>query len=160
MDVQDHKKTPSSAGGHEGHGVHVCHKCGWPFPNPHPSAKHRRAHKRVCGKVEGYKLVDSETDHISDDDHLSDDDIVKTPSPKMEKGSVKEVGSGAGIGLKSSKSEDDVFSDAVTEFSDSGISPSIEERLESVREVDNTVGAELVHELNDSQKSEDCRADG
>ncbi|XP_027119155.1 uncharacterized protein [Coffea arabica] len=159
MDVQDHKKTPSSAGGHEGHGVHLCHKCGWPFPNPHPSAKHRRAHKRVCGKVEGYKLVDSEIDHVSDDDHLSDDDIVKTPSPKMEKRSVKEVGSGAGIGLKSSKSEDDVFSDAVTEFSDSGISPSIEERLESVREVDNTVGAELVHELNDSQKSEDCRAD-
>ncbi|KAL3506519.1 hypothetical protein ACH5RR_031901 [Cinchona calisaya] len=78
MDVQDHSKTPSSAG-HESHGVHLCHKCGWPFPNPHPSAKHRRAHKRVCGKVEGYKILDSETEHFSDDEHPSDDDM-KTPS--------------------------------------------------------------------------------
>lgn len=62
----------------DNHGVqHVCHKCGWPYPNPHPSAKHRRAHKRICGKVEGYKLFDSEgSTHstVSDDEHLSDDD--------------------------------------------------------------------------------------
>lgn len=69
-------------GGHEGHsgGVHVCHKCGWPFPNPHPSARHRRAHKKVCGNVEGYKLDndaqdkthlmdDSDGEHVSDDEH-------------------------------------------------------------------------------------------
>lgn len=58
--------------GQESHGVHLCHKCGWPFPNPHPSAKHRRAHKRICGTVEGYKLFDTEgTPHSddSDDDH-------------------------------------------------------------------------------------------
>lgn len=41
--------------GNENHGVYVCHKCGWPFPNPHPSAKHRRAHKKICGTIEGYK---------------------------------------------------------------------------------------------------------
>lgn len=55
----------------ESHGVHVCNKCGWPFPNPHPSAKHRRAHKRVCGTIEGFKLVESEANTlltISDDD--------------------------------------------------------------------------------------------
>lgn len=38
------------------------------------------------------------------------------------------------VGDKSNKSEDDVYSDAVTDFSDSGISPSLETRFESVRE--------------------------
>lgn len=67
--------------GHASHGVHLCHKCGWPFPNPHPSAKHRRAHKKVCGTIEGYKLTESEATHlaISDDEHPSDDDR-RTPS--------------------------------------------------------------------------------
>jgi hypothetical protein len=64
--------------GNEGHGVYVCRKCGWPFPNPHPSARHRRAHKRICGTVEGYTLVDSE-ETVSDDEHLSDEDH-KLPS--------------------------------------------------------------------------------
>jgi len=68
--------------GHESHGVYVCHKCGWPFPNPHPSARHRRAHKKICGTLEGYKFVDSEEtplSALSDDDHGSDED-PKTPS--------------------------------------------------------------------------------
>lgn len=58
--------------GQESHGVHICSKCGWAFPNPHPSAKHRRAHKRVCGKIEGFKPVEAE----ANDAHLplSDDD--------------------------------------------------------------------------------------
>lgn len=60
--------------GHENHGVYVCHKCGWPFPNPHPSAKHRRAHKKICGTVEGYKRKQNG----SDDERVSDDDY-KTP---------------------------------------------------------------------------------
>lgn len=62
----------------ETHSVQLCHKCGWPFPNPHPSAKHRRAHKRVCGTVEGYKLLDSGSDHSnfasSDNERVSDED--------------------------------------------------------------------------------------
>ncbi|XP_061375808.1 uncharacterized protein LOC133317924 [Gastrolobium bilobum] len=40
--------------GQESHEVHVC-KCrkrGWPFSNPHPSAKHRRPHKKICGTIE------------------------------------------------------------------------------------------------------------
>lgn len=70
--------------GHEAHGVHVCRRCGWPFPKPHPSAKHRRAHKRVCGSIEGYKIIHLEDydghSAISDDDHASDDDEHHTPS--------------------------------------------------------------------------------
>lgn len=63
--------------GHDSHGVHVCHKCGWPFPKPYPSAKHRRAHKKICGTIKGNKLVDSESSAhltVSDDEHLSDED--------------------------------------------------------------------------------------
>lgn len=58
----------------------MCHKCGYPFPNAHPSAKHRRAHKRVCGTIEGYKLVDSEHHNVSDDDCDHSDDERRTPS--------------------------------------------------------------------------------
>ncbi|KAM7461740.1 hypothetical protein LguiA_029861 [Lonicera macranthoides] len=136
MDNQNQlKKSPS--GGHDSHGVYICHRCGWPFPNPHPSARHRRAHKKICGSIEGYKLFDSEG-HIhlnaSDDEHEQhSDEERRTPSPKFEKTRTS-VG-------------DDVFSDAATEFSDSGISPANEEHLESItgsdKNVEKTVEADL-----------------
>lgn len=47
----------------------------------------------------------------------------------------KNAGSSGREGEKSAKSEDDVFSDAVTDFSDSGISPRLDERFESVEEL-------------------------
>lgn len=31
-----------------------CHECGWTYPNHHPSAKHRRNHKKQCGKLPGF----------------------------------------------------------------------------------------------------------
>ncbi|XP_038720668.1 uncharacterized protein LOC120013091 isoform X2 [Tripterygium wilfordii] len=89
MEYQDQRKNHLP--GHESHGVHLCHKCGWPFPNQHPSARHRRAHKRVCGTLEGYKLLDAEGAIHSDDEHLSDDDR-KTPSPKFLERDVVEKG--------------------------------------------------------------------
>ncbi|XP_022733428.1 uncharacterized protein LOC111287279 isoform X2 [Durio zibethinus] len=77
----------SHSSGHESHVVHLCHKCGWPFPNPHPSAKHRRAHKKICGTIEGYKLVDSgDITHTtaSDDEPLSEEGR-KTPIAQVPK---------------------------------------------------------------------------
>ncbi|CAN4120867.1 unnamed protein product [Withania somnifera] len=140
MENQDHKiMTPS---GHENHGPHLCHKCGWPFPNPHPSARHRRTHKKVCGKLEGYKLSESVHSVVSDDEHHSDGD-QQTPSPNGKKTNVKDVSS---IGDKSYRSEDETFSDAVTEFSDTGISPGMEERLEGVKSLDTNV-KKVVDEL-------------
>lgn len=145
MENQDHKIiTPS---GHENHGPHLCHKCGWPFPNPHPSARHRRAHKKVCGKIEGYKLSESEVDNsahstVSDDEHHSDGD-QQTQSPNGKKTSVKDVGSS---GDKSYRSEDETFSDAVMEFSDCGISPGMEECPEGVKSL-NTNVKKVVDEL-------------
>ncbi|KAI3794898.1 hypothetical protein L1987_37539 [Smallanthus sonchifolius] len=123
MDTQ-HQTTPS------GHVSRTCRRCGWPFPNPHPSSKHRRTHNRICGTIEGYtNLIDIHSDAVSDDDHHSDSDdqeTEKTPSPNIEKRIIKESGSSAGgIEERSNRSEDDRFSDAVTEFSDTGISPRV-----------------------------------
>ncbi|KAK6930648.1 hypothetical protein RJ641_004742 [Dillenia turbinata] len=135
--AQDLHTNIVSPSGHEHHSVHVCHKCGWPFPNPHPSAKHRRAHKRVCGTIEGYKLTESEQDThltVSDDEqeNLSDNDR-RTPSPKSEK---KVSGSGE-MGERLNISEADVFSDAKTDFSDTVDSPGPgnEEHFASAREL-------------------------
>ncbi|KAL6655292.1 hypothetical protein ACP70R_006118 [Stipagrostis hirtigluma subsp. patula] len=32
-------------------GGHLCHVCGYQYPNPNPSAKLRRSHRKHCGKV-------------------------------------------------------------------------------------------------------------
>ncbi|XP_021888947.1 uncharacterized protein LOC110807946 isoform X1 [Carica papaya] len=82
MDGQDQRKNHFA--GSESHGLHVCSKCGWPFANSHPSAKQRRAHKKICGKPKGYQRVDSGeggSAHgvVSDDEHFSDEDY-KTPN--------------------------------------------------------------------------------
>ncbi|XP_058093430.1 uncharacterized protein LOC131239647 isoform X2 [Magnolia sinica] len=124
MESEDKKKIHSP--GHENHGVHVCHKCGWAFPNPHPSAKQRRAHKKVCGKVEGFKLTGSEEKTHSDSD-LSDDDHKPQPaSCGMDVKKSRSVGIEAeGPG----RSEEDVFSDAVAEFGDAVSSRTVEENM-------------------------------
>ncbi|XP_061961005.1 uncharacterized protein LOC133681852 isoform X3 [Populus nigra] len=135
MDSQDPRKNPTHTPGHESHGVYVCHKCGWPFPNPHPSARHRRAHKKICGTLEGYKFVDSEEtplSALSDDDHGSDED-PKTPSPKGWERGINEKGCG-GVGSRSNRSEDDVFTDAIAEFPESGSSPVTREHTRDVKE--------------------------
>ncbi|KAD4384150.1 hypothetical protein E3N88_24318 [Mikania micrantha] len=103
MDVKGQTTPP----GHKSHGVHFCNRCGWPFPNPHPSAKHRRAHKKICGTIDGYtNSIRSEVG--------SDDSKEKTPSPKIEEK--------MSIRGSFSRSEDELFSDAATEFSDGGTS--------------------------------------
>ncbi|GAB2295666.1 hypothetical protein Dimus_029820 [Dionaea muscipula] len=121
MENQERRKTNSS--GHEGHGVHVCHKCGWVFPNPHPSAKNRRAHKRICGTIEGYKLSNSgeKTTHLdgSGDEHPEEDEQkTPTPSPKVVETSASQR-NGSGIISRSIKLDDDEFANAAAEFGDS-----------------------------------------
>jgi hypothetical protein len=32
-------------------GGHLCHVSGYQYPSPHPSAKHRRSHRKHCGKA-------------------------------------------------------------------------------------------------------------
>ncbi|KAJ6680357.1 PENTATRICOPEPTIDE REPEAT (PPR) SUPERFAMILY PROTEIN [Salix purpurea] len=152
MDSQDPRKNPSHTPGHESHGVYVCNKCGWPFPNPHPSARHRRAHRKICGTLKGYKFVDSEEtplSALSDDDRGSDED-PKTPSPKGLGRGINEKGSG-GVGNRSNRSEDDVFTDAIAEFPESGSSSVTGEHTKDVKE------PEINLEVNNAtaQSSED-----
>lgn len=42
-----------------GGSMHVCHKCRWAFSNPHPSPKKRAAHKKQCGRINGYPTISS-----------------------------------------------------------------------------------------------------
>ncbi|RZC12545.1 hypothetical protein D0Y65_012355 [Glycine soja] len=158
MDNQDQRRTHTA--GHESHGVHSCHKCGWPFPNPHPSAKHRRAHKKICGTIEGYKRSASEGQpHLngSDDEHVSDDDH-KTPGlvvsgPKSLETGNNEKGN-EGNGEKLIRSEDEVFSDAVADFLDSGSNPEIKERLQDNLDSGANVERVDIKETNFSGSSE------
>ncbi|KAL3829277.1 hypothetical protein ACJIZ3_018079 [Penstemon smallii] len=154
MDNLNQKKLAVSTG-HGGHGVHLCLRCGWPYPNPHPSSRHRRAHKRVCGTIEGYEIYHSQSDNhqvvVSDDEHASDED-QHTPKPTAEK-KAKEFGSSSGVGGKSNRSEDDVFSDAVTDFSDSGISPQQDKSMEQ-RTVDRDLGGSDSKKVDEADRTE------
>ncbi|KAL9232738.1 hypothetical protein vseg_007810 [Gypsophila vaccaria] len=121
METPDHQNPNSSGHG----GVHVCHKCGWPYPNPHPSSKIRRAHKKVCGTIDKYKLDDDALEKArveGCDGELHSDD-------EFEAASVKRTisrKSSSGVGSRSSRSnrsEEELFTDAVTEFNES---PAVE----------------------------------
>ncbi|XP_021888948.1 uncharacterized protein LOC110807946 isoform X2 [Carica papaya] len=131
MDGQDQRKNHFA--GSESHGLHVCSKCGWPFANSHPSAKQRRAHKKICGKPKGYQRVDSGeggSAHgvVSDDEHFSDEDY-KTPSPKVvdKSNNVKAISETGGT---QNKLLDEVLRDSVVEFS-----PGVEEKTKGNTEL-------------------------
>ncbi|KAI5080939.1 hypothetical protein GOP47_0004122 [Adiantum capillus-veneris] len=51
----------------------TCQRCGWVYPNAHPSAKHRRNHKKHCGKVKGFELHSEDHKGGSSDEASSDD---------------------------------------------------------------------------------------
>ncbi|KAG7543009.1 hypothetical protein ISN45_Aa07g029420 [Arabidopsis thaliana x Arabidopsis arenosa] len=106
MDSQDHCNSPGG-----GKSCHVCTKCGWSYPNPHPSAKNRRAHKKICGTIKGFEIFDSDKAKQNLDlqeEHCLVDEL-KTPSPiVVEKAADERIGD---------VSEEDVFTDAVCEFS-------------------------------------------
>ncbi|CAN1346809.1 hypothetical protein LINPERPRIM_LOCUS40875 [Linum perenne] len=109
-----------------GGGGGVCLKCGYSFPKQNPSSKQRRAHRKICPgntlEVPAPHQLQASYSFVSANDHPSDDDgEFKTPSPSVLERSQFEMGSG-GTGGKSNRSEDDVFSDAVTDFVDPGSS--------------------------------------
>ncbi|KAK3122208.1 hypothetical protein QOZ80_8BG0666450 [Eleusine coracana subsp. coracana] len=50
MDSGGHKTASGAVPGAGTEGGHLCHACGYHYPNAHPSAKQRRAHRKHCGK--------------------------------------------------------------------------------------------------------------
>ncbi|RDX83169.1 hypothetical protein CR513_35937, partial [Mucuna pruriens] len=122
MENQDQRRTHTHTQGHESHEVHACHNCGWPFSNPHPSSKHRRAHKKICGTIQGYKPL------VSDDGlHLSVDDPYTQGPNSLDTGNNGKVNGGTGEFL--TRSGDEVFLDAIANFSDGALSPGSKEPL-------------------------------
>ncbi|ESQ56078.1 hypothetical protein EUTSA_v10024466mg [Eutrema salsugineum] len=110
MDSQDHHNNTQQSPGGKSNGAHVCTKCGWNYPNPHPSAKNRRAHKKICGTIKGFEIVDSDkAKHNLDlqEEHCLDDE-QKLQSPRVVEKANEKIGD---------ISEEDVFADAVSEFS-------------------------------------------
>lgn len=65
-----HRQGPS-----QGDRSWTCRRCGWVYPNAHPSAKHRRKHKKQCGKVKGFELHAEPHKGGSSDEVSSDEDV-------------------------------------------------------------------------------------
>ncbi|KAF3775563.1 hypothetical protein EJ110_NYTH50059, partial [Nymphaea thermarum] len=110
------------------HGVWVCHKCGWTYPNPHPSAKHRRNHKKHCGKLGNSNVIASPRERSSSPD--SDDDLHEEEHSfpaKLVVDAAKSNGTQDQVAEKSvitevheisNRVEEEEFADAVTDFSE------------------------------------------
>ncbi|KAL4298179.1 hypothetical protein GQ457_12G002320 [Hibiscus cannabinus] len=148
MDIQNQDKNLSSGG------VHLCHKCGWPFPNPHPSAKQRRSHKKICGTIEGYRLFDSAA---SDEEPLSEE-CHKTPFAQVPKvlesfNLEKNIG---GIGAISNRSEDEVFSDAATEFQEAGFGLGRQDSLDHASKSDGVADKDLTSTFSFKDCEDTC----
>lgn len=146
MDNQEQPRTHTQ--GHEGHGAsYVCYKCGWLFPNPHPSAKQRRAHKKICGTIEGCKLLVSESQsrlNASDDEHVFDVDCntqVDSVPNSLDAGVNEKQRGGTGENL--TRSGDEVFLDAIANFSDGALSPGVRDPLRD--SLESATDVELVH---------------
>ncbi|KAL5703163.1 hypothetical protein ACHQM5_028290 [Ranunculus cassubicifolius] len=90
--------------------VHICPKCGWGYPNHHPSAKQRRAHKKVCGLVVLHESQDIQ-------EHKIDDVDVDEETPLSV--SEEEIRACLVDRQFSCKSEEDEYSDAKAEFTES-----------------------------------------
>ncbi|KAK4750966.1 hypothetical protein SAY87_004448 [Trapa incisa] len=132
---QSNNSASSGDGGH--HQVHHCNKCGWPFPSPHPNARHRRAHRKICGTIEGYKFEEESPHTNASDDEHSDDDY-KTASAKALENVDIEKGSGMPVSMLHLL-EDEVFADAASNFADSTSSTVTEGASENVLEPDSTI---------------------
>ncbi|XP_013631275.1 PREDICTED: uncharacterized protein LOC106336863 isoform X1 [Brassica oleracea var. oleracea] len=105
--ILDLSMSVAFSGGQSNGAHHVCTKCGWNYPNPHPSAKNRRSHKKICGTIKGFEIPDSEMPKqnldLQEDPCL--DDEQKLPSPRVVEKADERIG------------EEDVFAYAVSEFS-------------------------------------------
>lgn len=58
-------------GGEGERSVHLCSKCKWPFANAYPSQKKCAAHRRQCGKIEGYPILSTSAKITKSDGDVS-----------------------------------------------------------------------------------------
>ncbi|KAG5090185.1 hypothetical protein JHK82_048963 [Glycine max] len=123
--------------GHEGRACR-CSECRWPSPNPNPCPKKSLSHKNKCGTIEGYELSTSERQTHSnasesdDDEHLSDDDPHSQGPNSLDPGNNEKLNVGTRKFLSSSG--DELFLDAIANFSDGAPSPGSKEPLRDSHE--------------------------
>ncbi|XP_024519270.1 uncharacterized protein LOC112342149 [Selaginella moellendorffii] len=70
--------------------IWVCRRCGWTYPNHHPSARHRRNHRKHCGKVKGFEVV-KQPEQL---DHGSSDDVSSGEEKSVHQRQVSEAAGG------------------------------------------------------------------
>ncbi|RVW64159.1 hypothetical protein CK203_052571 [Vitis vinifera] len=113
MDAKDHAKITQQSG-QESHGVHLCHKCGWPFPNHIRVRSTDEPTRESVGKLKGISLF----------------------TQKVQK-MWRQVKMGL-VPVESGKDQIEwkmkCFQMQLLNFQDSGISPGIEQVLEDARE--------------------------
>ncbi|KAJ7299786.1 hypothetical protein O6H91_Y153800 [Diphasiastrum complanatum] len=74
--AEDPSNKPLAGSKHEApEDLWTCRYCGWTYPNSHPSAKHRRNHKKHCGKLKGFEstVLHKPANGSSDDASSSDE---------------------------------------------------------------------------------------
>jgi hypothetical protein len=67
-----------------------CQECGWTYPSHHPSAKHRRNHKKYCGKIAGFEKKTDFTLGPQVGNSCEDKSSVE-PHPSSPQGKTKSV---------------------------------------------------------------------
>ncbi|RWW15815.1 hypothetical protein GW17_00020327 [Ensete ventricosum] len=86
-------------------GGKVCHRCGWVYPNPHPSKKHRTAHRKHCSAAASrpsdgaadvaaaVEVKEAPPEQLSDEDprNVSGEEVVEE-EPKPEGGKGRGMG--------------------------------------------------------------------
>ncbi|XP_008794670.2 uncharacterized protein LOC103710634 [Phoenix dactylifera] len=98
METEEKRRTQPS--GHEGA---VCYKCGWVYPNPHPSAKQRRAHRKHCGTTAGATVSTAGSGagggggKTASDEELSDEDRRKNSVELVVEDSKVAIEEGKGV---------------------------------------------------------------
>ncbi|EHA8587880.1 hypothetical protein COCNU_scaffold003438G000010 [Cocos nucifera] len=94
MDIEEKRRPQPS-----GHEAAVCHKCGWVYPNPHPSAKQRRAHRKHCRTTDGaaVSMAGGGDGKKDSDEELSDEDRRKNSVELVEEDLKLAIEEGKGV---------------------------------------------------------------
>ncbi|WOL04408.1 hypothetical protein Cni_G13129 [Canna indica] len=104
MEGEENRREQSPVSASHGGGK-VCHRCGWVYPNPHPSKKHRAAHRKNCGGTAVSKPLDNAVDVAGATDEEPRDNFgdVKIEDSESEREEGKAAGQSGGESEELSK---------------------------------------------------------
>ncbi|KAL2621982.1 hypothetical protein R1flu_002187 [Riccia fluitans] len=128
--------------------IWTCKRCGWTYPNYHPSAKHRRNHKKVCGKLPGFTLDDhhlgdggSSDEASSGDESNSHHNKLKSAAPSVTPSPAVETQSRS-FDIADAVQKSEIAAPAAAAVTESAAAPLAEAAAESTnKEASNGVSA-------------------